>query len=34
MLEREIIQNRGFENVIEGGRVIGFRFLLRMPRET
>ena len=31
MLEREIIQNRGFENVIEEGKVTGFRFLLRMP---
>jgi hypothetical protein len=31
MLEREIIQNRGFENVIEEGKVTGFRLLLRMP---
>ena len=31
MLEREIIQNRGFENVIEDGKVTGFRLLLRMP---
>ena len=33
MLEREIIQNRGFENVIEDGKVVGFRFLLRMPNS-
>ncbi|MET0886348.1 MAG: DUF6379 domain-containing protein [Mycetocola sp.] len=31
MLEREIIQNRGFENVVEEGKVTGFRLLLRMP---
>ncbi len=31
MLEREIIQNRGFENVVEDGKVTGFRLLLRMP---
>lgn len=31
MLEREIIQSRGFENVVEDGGVVGFRFLLRMP---
>lgn len=31
MLEREIIQNRGFENVTEDGKVTGFRLLLRMP---
>ncbi|WP_322410268.1 C-glycoside deglycosidase beta subunit domain-containing protein [Microbacterium invictum] len=31
MLEREIIQNRGVENVVEGGEVTGFRFLVRMP---
>jgi hypothetical protein len=31
MLEREIIQNRGFENVNEEGKVTGFRLLLRMP---
>ncbi len=31
MLEREIIQNRGVENVVEDGEVVGFRFLLRMP---
>ena len=31
MLEREIIQNRGFENVSEDGKITGFRLLLRMP---
>lgn len=31
MLEREIIQNRGVENVVEDGEVTGFRFLVRMP---
>ena len=31
MLEREIIQNRGVENVVEDGEVVGFRFLVRMP---
>ncbi|WP_404430516.1 DUF6379 domain-containing protein [Microbacterium lacus] len=31
MLEREIIQNRGFENVVEEGKITGFRLLLRMP---
>lgn len=31
MLEREIIQNRGVENVIEDGAIVGFRFLVRMP---
>jgi hypothetical protein len=31
MLEREIIQNRGVENIVEDGRVVGFRFLVRMP---
>lgn len=31
MLEREIIQNREVENVIEDGAVVGFRFLVRMP---
>lgn len=31
MLEREIIQNRGVENVVEDGEAVGFRFLVRMP---
>jgi hypothetical protein len=31
MLEREIIQNRGVENVVEEGKITGFRFLVRMP---
>ncbi|GAB2833055.1 DUF6379 domain-containing protein [Microbacterium insulae] len=31
MLEREIIQNRGVENVVQDGEITGFRFLVRMP---
>jgi hypothetical protein len=31
MRDREIIQNRGVENVVEGEEVTGFRFLVRMP---
>ncbi|WP_431874733.1 C-glycoside deglycosidase beta subunit domain-containing protein [Amycolatopsis sacchari] len=31
MLERELIQNRGFRNVADGGEITGFQFLLRMP---
>lgn len=31
MLERETIQGRGFRNVTEGGRIIGFQFQLRNP---
>jgi sugar phosphate isomerase/epimerase len=31
LLERDLIQSVGFRNVIEGGRVTGFQFRLRMP---
>lgn len=31
MLERELIQNRDFRNVHDGGEVVGFQFALRMP---
>ena len=31
MLERAIIQQRGFRNVVEDGRVTGFQLQLRMP---
>ncbi|GGS23695.1 hypothetical protein GCM10010269_73160 [Streptomyces humidus] len=31
MLDFAIIQGRGFHNVVEGGRVTGFRFQLRNP---
>jgi hypothetical protein len=29
MLEKEAIQQRGFRNIIEGGRVAGYQFLVR-----
>ena len=31
MLDRDIIQGRGFRNVVEDGRVTGFQFQLRNP---
>ncbi|WP_230465862.1 C-glycoside deglycosidase beta subunit domain-containing protein [[Actinomadura] parvosata] len=31
MLERELIQSRGFRNVVTGGDIAGFQLLLRMP---
>lgn len=31
MLERELIQTRGVQNVTDGGKITGFQFLLRMP---
>jgi sugar phosphate isomerase/epimerase len=31
MLDRSVIQSRGFRNVTEGGRVTGFQFQLRNP---
>lgn len=31
MLERDIIQQRGFRNTVEDGRVTGFQLRLRMP---
>ncbi|WP_028659843.1 C-glycoside deglycosidase beta subunit domain-containing protein [Nocardioides insulae] len=31
MLERNVIQGRGFSNVVEGGQVTGFQFDLRNP---
>lgn len=31
MLERELIQSRGFRNVVTDGEIAGFRLLLRMP---
>lgn len=31
MLEHSLIQTRGFTDVVEGGEVTGFRFLLRNP---
>ncbi|MCW2819218.1 MAG: Xylose isomerase [Marmoricola sp.] len=31
MLDRSVIQGRGFRNVVEGGRVTGFAFDLRNP---
>lgn len=31
MLERHLIQGRGVGNVVEDGKVVGFRFDLRMP---
>ncbi len=31
MLERNVIQGRGFRNVVEGGQVTGFQFDLRNP---
>ena len=31
MLDRDVIQNRGFENVVEGGDVVGFQIQLRNP---
>ena len=31
MLEYNLIQTRGFSNVVEDGRVTGFQLLLRMP---
>lgn len=31
MLDRDIIQNRGVENVVDNGTVVGFRFLIRNP---
>ncbi|OZB89553.1 MAG: hypothetical protein B7X41_02195 [Microbacterium sp. 14-71-5] len=31
MLDRDIIQNRGFANVVEDGRVTGFALRLRNP---
>ena len=31
MLERNLIQSRGFRNVYEGDRTTGFQLMLRMP---
>lgn len=31
MLERNLIQSRGFRNVYEGDRITGFQLMLRMP---
>jgi hypothetical protein len=31
MLERTLVQSRGFRNIEENGRVVGFEFLLRIP---
>ena len=31
MLDRDIIQGRGFRNVVENGEVTGFQFQLRNP---
>ena len=31
MLDRELIQNRGFRNVFEDGQATGFQLQLRMP---
>jgi hypothetical protein len=31
MLEYDVIQSRGFRNVEEGGRAVGFQLQLRMP---
>ncbi|MGY1802464.1 DUF6379 domain-containing protein [Blastococcus sp. SYSU D00922] len=31
MLDHNVIQGRGFRNVVEGGRVTGFQFELRQP---
>lgn len=31
MLEREVIQSRGFRNVVEGGKVVGYEIPVRLP---
>ena len=31
MLDRNVIQGRGFRNVMDGGRITGFEFQLRNP---
>ena len=31
LLERDLIQSAGFRNVMDGGRVTGFQFRVRMP---